>query len=231
MSEAITENAFVMEGRPTAQLIADQLREQIVAGVFSPGQQINESVLAAQLNTSRGPVREALQRLSQEGILINKRNRGVFVRELTSQDIREVYAVREALESTAAEELLAAAPERVSETCGVLQKILGEMAKQVAVSDWQAIARLDMEFHTAFVAGTGNSRLVRIYRTLAAESRMCILNLAVSYPRPDALVEEHQLLLDLLASGNKKELLKAIQRHLGQAVEDLTAQHDKALGA
>ncbi|WP_120521046.1 GntR family transcriptional regulator [Arthrobacter celericrescens] len=230
-SAATTESPFVLEGRPTAQLIADQLREQIVQGAFLPGQQVNESVLAVQLNTSRGPIREALQRLSQEGILVNKRNRGVFVRELTSEDIREIYAVRQALESTAAEELLASPSETIEETCSVLEETLGEMAKQVAVSNWQEIARLDMQFHTSFVSGTGNSRLIRSYKTLAAESRMCILNLEVSYPRVDALVEEHQVLLDLLARRDRKALLRAIRLHLEKAVEDLTTQHDKALGA
>ena len=230
-SAATTENPFVLEGRPTAQLIADQLREQIVQGAFRPGQQINESVLSAQLNTSRGPVREALQRLSQEGILINKRNRGVFVRELTSEDIREIYAVRQALESTAAEELLDSPSENIEATCSILKETLVEMGKQVAVSDWQSIARLDMQFHTSFVTGSGNSRLIRSYKTLAAESRMCILNLEVSYPRVDALVEEHQVLLDLLARRDRKGLLKAIQVHMEKAVEDLTTQHDKALGA
>ena len=56
---AAPEGLFTLEGRPTAQLIADQLREQIVQGIFRPGEQINESVLASQLRTSRGPVREA----------------------------------------------------------------------------------------------------------------------------------------------------------------------------
>ena len=227
-SAAATESPFVLEGRPTAQLIADQLREQIVQGVFRPGQQVNESVLAVQLNTSRGPIREALQRLSQEGILINKRNRGVFVRELTSEDIREIYAVRQALESTAAEELLAGPSETIEETCSVLDETLREMAKHVAVSNWREIARLDMQFHTSFVTGSGNSRLIRSYKTLAAESRMCILNLEVSYPRVDALVEEHQVLLDLLARGDKEALLEAIRLHLEKAVEDLTRQHDRA---
>ncbi|MGW9413554.1 GntR family transcriptional regulator [Arthrobacter cupressi] len=230
-SAATTGSPFVLEGRPTAQLIADQLREQIVQGAFLPGQQVNESVLAVQLNTSRGPIREALQRLSQEGILVNKRNRGVFVRELTSEDIREIYAARQALESTAAQELLDAPPETIEETCSILKDTLAEMAKQVAVSDWPAIARLDMQFHTSFVAGTGNSRLIRSYKTLAAESRMCILNLEVSYPRVAVLVEEHQVLLDLLARRDRKALLRAIRQHMEKAVEDLTTQHDKALGA
>lgn len=214
---------FVLEGRPTAQLIADQLREQIVQGAFRPGEQINESVLAGQLQTSRGPVREALQRLCQEGILVSRRNRGVFVLELSVEDVGEIYAVREAVESTAANALLDAGPERVKETCQALKKIIRDMAKQVAVSDWQAIARLDMDFHTTFVAGAGNARLIRIYETLAAESRMCILNLEVSYPRIDVLVQEHQNILDLLESSRREELHKAIKRHMEKAVEDLTA--------
>jgi DNA-binding GntR family transcriptional regulator len=220
---ASTEGLFAVEGRPTAQLIADQLREQIVQGIFRPGEQINESVLASQLRTSRGPVREALQRLSQEGILVSHRNRGVFVLELSDDDIREIYAVRKAVELTAADALLDAGPEQVNDTCQALKAIISDMAKQVAVSDWPAIARLDMQFHTTFVAGAGNTRLIRIYQTLAAESRMCILNLAVAYPRIDDLVQEHQNLLDLLEAGERAALHKAIKQHMETAVEDLTA--------
>ena len=220
---AAPEGLFVLEGRPTAQLIADQLRELIVQGTFRQGQQINESAVASQLRTSRGPLREALQRLAQEGILVSHRNRGVFVRELSSGDVKEIYAVREAVELAAANILMDAGPEKINDACDVLKGIIKDMAKQVAVSDWPAIARLDMDFHTALVAGTGNSRLVRTYHTLAAESRMCILNLEVSYPRLDALVQEHQILLDLLEAGDRKGLQHAIERHLRQAVEDLTA--------
>ncbi|WP_332762675.1 GntR family transcriptional regulator [Pseudarthrobacter sp.] len=218
---------FVLEGRPTAQLIADQLREQIVQGIFRPGEQINESVLASQLRTSRGPVREALQRLSQEGILVSHRNRGVFVLELSDDDVREIYAVRKAVESTAADALLDADPEQVKDTCQSLKAIITDMTKQVAVSDWQAIARLDMQFHSSFVAGAGNTRLIRIYETLAAESRMCILNLAVAYPRIDVLVQEHQNLLDLLQAGDREALHKAIKQHMQKAVEDLTAPREE----
>ncbi|WP_240460275.1 GntR family transcriptional regulator [Arthrobacter pascens] len=219
---AAPEGLFVLEGRPTAQLIADQLREQIVQGTFRPGQQINESAVAAQLRTSRGPLREALQRLCQEGLLISHRNRGVFVLELSTADIKEIYAVREAVELAASNTLMDAGQDQINDTCRVLKEIIGDMAKHVAVSDWQAIARLDMQFHTTFVAGTGNTRLIRIYETLAAESRMCILSLEVAYPRLDVLVQEHQNLLDLLEAGDRKGLQQAVKRHLQKAVEDLT---------
>lgn len=220
---AAPEGMFVLEGRPTAQLIADQLRELIVQGAFRPGQQVNESALASQLSTSRGPLREALQRLCQEGILVSKRNRGVFVLELSTQDVKEIYAVREAVELAAANTLLDSDAEQVADTCRELKGIIRNMAKQVAASDWQAIARLDMQFHTAFVSGTGNTRLIRIYETLAAESRMCILSLEVAYPRIDVLVQEHQQILDLLEARDRSGLQQAIKRHMQKAVEDLTS--------
>lgn len=215
------EGLIVLEGRPTAELIADQLREHIVQGVFRPGQQVNESMLAAQLKTSRGPVREALQRLSQEGFLVSHRNRGVFVLELSAEDVKEIYAVREAVESACADILLDSGQPVIRKTCKALKGNISDMARHAASSNWQELARLDMAFHKALVAGTGNSRMIRIYETLAAESRMCILNLEVSYPRVDVLVHEHQKLLDLLEAGDREGLQQAISWHMQGAVEDL----------
>jgi DNA-binding GntR family transcriptional regulator len=219
---AMPDGLFQLEGRPTAQLIADHLRELIIQGIFRPGQQINESVLAAQLSTSRGPVREALHRLAQEGILVSLRNRGVFVPVLSTDDIKEIYAVREAVESASAKILLTAGQEQINLTCQSLKETLTDMAKQES-SDWQTISRLDMQFHTSFVEGTGNSRLIRIYNTLVTETRMCIQNLRVSYPRVDILVREHQNILDMLELRDNEGLQRAISRHMHKAVEDLTA--------
>lgn len=219
---AMPDGLFQLEGRPTAQLIADHLREHIIQGIFPPGQQINESVLAGQLSTSRGPVREALQRLTQEGLLVSLRNRGVFVKELTIDDIREIYAVREAVEKASAEILLTAGHSQIDRTWQSLKEIVAEMANQES-SDWQEISRLDMQFHTSFVAGTHNSRLMRIYDTLAAETRMCIHHLRVSYPRVDVLVREHQEILDMLGLRDNERLQRAISNHMRKAVDDLNA--------
>jgi len=213
---------FTLEGRPTAQLIADQLREQIIQGLFRPGEQINESILAIQLNTSRSPVREAVQRLCQEGILINRRNHGVFVLEISTQDSREIYTVREAIETNAVDTLLNSSPINIRDTCQALKKILRNMTKQVAMNNWQSIAQLDMQFHTTIVAAAGNSRMTRIYETLAAESTMCILNLEISYPQAQTLLQEHQNILNLFEAGNREELQKALKHHMRKAVHDLT---------
>jgi DNA-binding GntR family transcriptional regulator len=208
------DDVLVLEERPTAQLIAAYLRDQIIDGNFRPGQQINESTVAVNLRTSRGPLREALQRLCQEGLLVSQRNRGVFVRELTPEDVKEVYFAREAIEMAAAKSLLDGPEEHLKKTCKVLNGIIRAMAKQAAKSDWQSIARADLEFHKAFVAGAKNSRLNKIYETLAAESIMCIMNLEISHPRAKAIVHPHQNIADLLEAKDKDGLLAAIKEHM-----------------
>ncbi|AEF41463.1 GntR family transcriptional regulator [Hoyosella subflava] len=218
---AAPDGMLLFEERPTAQLIADHLREQIVEGVFRPGQQLNESVLAGRLRTSRGPLREALQRLSQEGILVSMRNRGVFVPELSLDDIKEIYSVREAVESASAKSLIVKDEDQLRETRQALQETISEMGRHVAASDWRACTKMDMQFHVLFVAGAGNSRLSRIYETLVAESRMCMLSLECSYPRLGVLVQEHQKLLNLLEARDAEGLQSAISRHMHGAVEDL----------
>jgi len=213
---------FTLEGRSTAQLIADQLREQIIQGIFRPGEQINESILAVQLNTSRSPVREAVQRLCQEGILINRRNHGVFVLELSTQDSKEIYAVREAIETTSADTFLNSSPKHIKNTCRALKTILRNMQRRVEAANWRSIAQLNMQFHTTIVAAAGNRRMTRIYETLAAESTMCILNLKFSYPQAQTLIQEHQHILDLLENGNREELHKALKHHMQKAIHDLS---------
>lgn len=212
-----------LTGPQTSVVIADQLRELIVDGTYAPGEQVSEASLAAQLRISRGPVREALQRLAQEGLLVSHRNRGVFVVELTSADVAEIYAAREAVELAAARSLLAL-PERARrEAAARLREIAAAMPPLVAAGDWSAVAAQDLSFHEGLVAATGNSRLVRIYSTLAAESRICMAHLRSAYARPEALAEEHIHLVDLLAAGARDELCVAIATHLSTAVADLTA--------
>lgn len=219
---AAPEELFALEERPTAQLIADHLREQIVQGSIRPGQQINEYFLASQLNMSRSPVREAVQRLCQEGILVYRRNHGVFVSQIERHDLREIYKVRESLQSAAAARLLDGSLRQIKDTCEVLKEIVNEMAKKVATPDQHTIAGLELQFHSALVAGAGNSRFIRVYKTLAAESRMCNVDLDFSQAQREVLVEEHQNIVDLLEAGDREGLLKAIKRHMQKAVEDLT---------
>src|SRR5688500_3082861 len=82
--------------------VADAIRSAIAGGVLKPGQRVLEVELAEELGVSRLPVREAIRQLEHEGLLVSQPHRGTFVAQVTPDDIREMFSLREALESLAA---------------------------------------------------------------------------------------------------------------------------------
>lgn len=90
-----------VEQESTPSIVADKLRQAIAYGELVPGTQLGEAELARRFGVSRGPLREGMQRLTQEGLLIAIRNRGVFVNTMNSDEIRDMYLAREAIERTA----------------------------------------------------------------------------------------------------------------------------------
>lgn len=207
----------------TAVRIADQLRDLIVDGAFAPGEQINEGLLAKQLSVSRGPVREALQRLCQEGLLVSRLNRGVFVIEMTNEDVDEIYGVREILELGAAEIITAQTAQRRQEVSDELVSIASQLPAAIAAGDWSRVSRLDLEFHTTLIASAGNSRLLRAYTTLATESLISMINLEQAYPTPSTLSHDHMAMAELIAKGSMNEIHSAFHRHLSGAEDHMAA--------
>jgi DNA-binding GntR family transcriptional regulator len=204
---------IAMTPQSTAVRIADQLRERIINGYFLPGQQVNESFISSRLNVSRGPVREALQRLSQEGLLISKPNRGVFVIDLAERDVDEIYGLREILELGAAEIVTAQSAERRQEVSDYLTEIASRLTEAAAEDAWERVSKLDLEFHTVLVSESGNSRLLRSYTTLATESLICMRNLGHMYPIRSSLTH-HRVMAELIATGSMTEIRSAFHHHL-----------------
>lgn len=219
-----------INSRPTAVVIADQLRESIIAGAFGPGDQINEAQVAAQLSVSRGPVREALHRLVQEGLLLSRPNRGVFVRDLTPHDVAEVYEAREVIECAAAEIITKKTPEARAAIVDGLLPIIDRMHAALVADDWSMLGRVDLEFHTAMVAQADNTRLVRAYETLATEALICLTNFPGAYPKPERVVIGHVEIAELLRDGNMDELHRTLHHHLSLTDHELhTHDNDGSL--
>lgn len=202
-----------MTPQSTSIKIADMLRERIIDGYFAPGQQVNEAQVSSQLNLSRGPVREALQRLSQEGLLVSKPNRGVFVVELTADDVDEIYGAREIIELGAAELITKQSDAKRRRTARKLTKIALKLTEAAAAEEWREVLKLDLEFHTTLVSESGNSRLLRAYTTLATEALICMKNLEQAYPSPNS-VTHHVVMAELIASGSMKDIRSSFHRHL-----------------
>lgn len=207
----------------TPALIADQLRTGIMNGLFQPGEQLAESQLAGQLAVSRGPLREAMQRLVQEGLLRGERNRGLFVAELTAADVRDVYRAREAVEGAAVREVLAGDgpmdPERLAE----LADIVARMEAASRRGQWALLADLDLEFHATLVDLAGSRRLRRMMQTLLVETRICQGALEGRYKRDADLADEHRDILGAIAAGAQEKTLILVAAHMTDAVGRLTA--------
>jgi DNA-binding GntR family transcriptional regulator len=206
--------------RSTAALIADQLRSAIMYGSLAPGDQLGETDLAAQLGVSRGPLREAMQRLVQEGLLRSERHRGLFVRELAPEDVRDVYVARLAVERTACELVMRG---NRGEAVARLTVALRDLVDAAATRDRTAMSDADQAFHRTLVSCSGNSRLERMAGTLLVETRMCLTVMQDVYPEPAELVEEHQKLLDAITDGDEELLLHLIESHMLDTVERINA--------
>ncbi|MGH3797002.1 MAG: GntR family transcriptional regulator [Pseudonocardiaceae bacterium] len=206
--------------KSTAAIIADQLRDAITRGAFAPGAQLGEMDLAAQLGVSRGPLREAMQRLVQEGLLRGERHRGLFVIELGIEDVRDIYAVRLAVEQAAARMVLRGKREPAVVALTLAQQSIVAAA---AGGDPVRLADADQDFHTTLVQLSGSPRLQRMAQTLLAETRMCLIALQATDPEPQRLVIEHQTVLDAVEGGDEDGLVALLSEHMADAVARIEA--------
>jgi len=204
----------------TPSIVATKLREAIVLGELAPGSQLVEMQLASQLGVSRGPLREAMQRLVQEGLLRSEKNRGLFVVELDDEDVRDLYVVRKAIDQAAAS-LLLAKDTASSAAVKKLKPILAEMNDAAKRGDRMALSTADMQFHEVFVEAAGSPRLIRMARTFLTETRLCITTLGQTYGSLTRVATEHTAILRALKDGNEAKLMAAIQAHMDDALDRL----------
>jgi DNA-binding GntR family transcriptional regulator len=200
-----------IDRRPTATIVAETIRDRIMDGTFGPGTQLTESALAEALGVSRGPLREAFQRLVQEGLLRPEPHRGMFVAELDGDDALDVAVAREAIERAAAARV---ARRGDPEALAALTALVDAMAEAAGAGRWSELAEADLRFHEALVARAGSPRLARMYATLLVETRLCLRTLPEQHRRPEDVVTEHRELLRALATGDAAAAADQVSGHL-----------------
>lgn len=221
MSRPSGEDLQPVRREPTPAIIADRLRVAIMRGAFPPGTQLGEVDLAGRLGVSRGPLREAMQRLVAEGLLRSERHRGLFVVDLGIDDVNDVYAARLAIEQAAARMVL-----RGDRRAAVAELSAAQEGILAAADDPVALADADQEFHTTLVRVSGSPRLRRMAQTLLVETRMCLAVLQHTGPKPEDLVAEHRALLESIRDGDERRVLSLLEEHMHDAVARV--EHDLA---
>lgn len=202
----------------TPALIADQLRKAIATGAFAPGQQLLETQLATSLGVSRGPLREAMQRLTQEGLLVSHRNRGLFVIELDDDAVADMYRVREALERAAIEHVI------VSGRAGgaaVLRDIIDEMRTMGADPGHPSVSDADMRFHTELVAMSESPRLVAAHSSLITQIRMCLSQMQPTYSSVHERASEHEAIVNAILAEDAALADHLLREHMRDGLERL----------
>jgi DNA-binding GntR family transcriptional regulator len=210
------EHVKPIERVPTSTLIADQLREAIMSGDFAQGEQVGEAALAEQFGVSRGPLREAMQRLVQEQLLESVPHRGLFVVTLSEEDIRDIYTARLAIETAAVLEIMThddsdASTRRLDRSVQRLQA-----AAERGPND--RLSETDAAFHELLVSESGSTRLQRMASTLLVETRMCMAALADTYVVPDDLAQEHSVIVDAIRAGDRFAAIDVMRAHMHDAV-------------
>lgn len=202
-----------------ASMVGERIRSNIIEGVLPPGTQLNEVELASAFGVSRGPVREAMQRLIQEGLLRSEPHRGVFVPVMTPEDVDDIYLVREAMETAAVRRI--AGTSRAVSSYKTLDKVVRAMETAEKADDWNTVANRDLDFHTALVAAADSPRLVRMFTTVISETRLCLGVLSAAYDARGDLVEEHRRISDLIRDNDAEGAVAVLKKHFDDGVVTL----------
>jgi DNA-binding GntR family transcriptional regulator len=200
-----------MDRVSTAARVADLLRERISAGTIEPGARIVELEVARELSVSRSPVREALLKLSEEGLVEILPYRGAIVVALRREQIRELLEFRLALERFALERLVA---RRDADALAMLKTHVVAISQAAAAKEFQRAVDADLETHRAMVSLAGNDLLTRAYDGLLTRIRIYIRLTSAHYERVEDLADEHAALLDAVERGDAPLAQRLLDAHI-----------------
>lgn len=195
--------------------VVDAVRRALMQGRFQPGEALSDVALAAEMGISRGPVREALLVLAEEGLVVHQQNRGFFVLRFTKEDAREVLQVRKPLETLA---LDLARPRLTPADLRRLDQLVDELCTHFGRQEMVEATRCDLEFHVLIWERSGNPRLAASLRTLMAP--YFAYGTAFQLGRPDLstnlLRRQHAMYLEFLRGEGNLTAAACLEFHTYQ---------------
>ncbi|MBS4046060.1 MAG: GntR family transcriptional regulator [Alphaproteobacteria bacterium] len=189
----------------------DELKRRILDNELPPGSQALEQQAAEWLGMSRTPVREALIRLAQEGMVEVRPRHGMRVLPIAIADLREIYDLLAGLEATAVD-IIARRGLQPPENAE-LDRLLADMAEALALDDRTGWAEGDARFHRRLVEMSGNQRLIVMVETIREQShraRMATLQLR---PKPVTSNDDHTAVVAALRRRDAEAATKLIRTH------------------
>lgn len=200
------------------------VRERIRTGRFVPGQRLIELELMQQTGASRARVREALQRLESEALVIIEEFRGASVRKLGMDQVRQIYQARMALEGMAAGECARRAAPALKKQ---LQKIQRAMNALEHSGDHQQFAQLNDAWHALIIEGSGNSYVAHFLPQLTVPIHRLLFTSFYNARRIDRANADHKIITQAIDDGRAELAEQAMRDHIHDGLMALTEINEK----
>lgn len=205
-----------------AQSVADWLRDGIRRGRFVPGQRLVEADITQATGASRSKVREALQRLESEGLVLIEEFKGASVRRVSLEELRQIYRARVALEGICARDF--------AERATVVQRdrlaaLLAELDKAVADGAHDHFNALNAEWHKLLIEGAGNALVAGILGRLNIPIQRMLFESLYSNERLKAANAGHHAITAAILAGDGEAAEAALRQHIIDGFATITAIH------
>ena len=215
-----------IQDRALRHSVAAQVLEAVRGGQLAPGARVHEVTLARTLGVSLSPVREALFRLADQGLLEHRPRRGFYVRALDEAETRDVYTFRALLEGFAARLIATAqtAGDLAPDAFERLERLLKEGGEAALAGDRQTVAAANARFHDALVRLAGSALLQRAWAMLAPAEWLLIPTWSwqaepIGPAEAQDWINRHRRLLDLLRAGHADAAEHEVAAHVREAGE------------
>jgi DNA-binding GntR family transcriptional regulator len=216
-------------GRVTlADRIYQQLEDEILSGQLEPGSRLRIVHLADRFGTSQAPVREAIRRLTEQGLAVTKPYVGTVLKEPSWNEVEEIYALRAELEAYAVRRILSQPRPRIRSDHPI-RHAFADLQRAVRAGAPMGVVDADMEFHQAVCVAANSPVTLELWEMLTKRTRG--VRLAFEIKRPDDLStmsETHRTLLTALEAGDPVAAEREFREHLDDALRRLRALNEKA---
>lgn len=204
-----------------AKLVRDDMLALILKGVLAPGQRINEPDVASRLQVSRVPVREALRELESSGLVVSRKHSGVFVRELGSDEIRDLYQMRGLLDGFAGRCAAQLPTDKRHELLTLLDQSIQAMLEAADAHDVQRYYAENLRFHWVIVESAGNRQLSESYRGIVQKLHLSRLKNLSQDIGMRASIAEHRDIAQAVREADSVRCEALLARHVDDAYQRL----------
>ena len=209
-------------GASLGEGIADQVRAAIITGEIVPGERLTENGVAQRFGVSTIPVREALQQLAQEGLVVKEPRRGTYVREFTAQDIRHLFMLRAALDRLAFR-LLFQEKGLTKEGLEQLETFIARQRQAIEAQDYVQATELELRFHGLIYELVGSELLTSHWEMVRARLRV-LMHWHIQgppYKEEKRSLASHERILEALRQGDVNRVVAHIEHRYQETAADL----------